>query len=87
MKIFAKFKLIGIILILISCDQQNKDKKMSGHNPAVYFEIPVTDIDRAEIFYKNVFGFKFEKEIIDHYEMLLFPFEETHRDFRSFGKR
>lgn len=78
MKIFTKFKLIGIILILISCDQQNKDKKMSGHNSAVYFEIPVTDIDRAEIFYKNVFGFKFKKEIIDHYEMLLFPFEETH---------
>lgn len=50
---------------------------MSGNNPVVYFEIPVTDIERAENFYKNVFNFTFEKEIIDNYEMALFPFEDT----------
>lgn len=46
-------------------------------NPVVYFEIPVHDLMRAEQFYTSVFNFTFEREIIDHYEMALFPFEET----------
>ncbi|MCS3531445.1 VOC family protein [Chryseobacterium sp. JUb7] len=46
-------------------------------NPVIYFEIPVHDLIRAEQFYTSVFNFNFEKEIIDHYEMALFPFEET----------
>ncbi|KAA0130708.1 VOC family protein [Chryseobacterium sp. SN22] len=50
---------------------------MKENNPVVYFEIPVTDLERAQKFYSHVFGFRFEKEIIDDYEMLLFPFEET----------
>lgn len=50
---------------------------MKENNPVVYFEIPVTDLERAQKFYSHVFGFRFEKEIIDNYEMLLFPFEET----------
>ena len=45
-------------------------------NPVVYFEIPVIDIDRAIMFYKAVFNFDFEKEIIDHNEMALFPFSD-----------
>ncbi|AZA80212.1 VOC family protein [Chryseobacterium sp. G0186] len=49
---------------------------MSKTNPVVYFEIPVNDMVRAEKFYTAVFNFSFEKEIIDHYEMALFPFEE-----------
>ncbi|MBK7959550.1 MAG: VOC family protein [Bacteroidetes bacterium] len=43
-------------------------------NPVIYFEIPVLDIDRAMVFYKTVFNFEFNREIIDHYEMALFPF-------------
>jgi predicted enzyme related to lactoylglutathione lyase len=43
-------------------------------NPVVYFEIPVTDIDRAIKFYKAVFQFDFNKENIDNNEMALFPF-------------
>lgn len=43
-------------------------------NPVIYFEIPVLDIDRAMAFYKTVFNFEFNREIIDHYEMALFPF-------------
>ncbi|MEO1050760.1 MAG: VOC family protein [Bacteroidota bacterium] len=43
-------------------------------NPAVYFEIPVTDLERAVQFYKNVFNFEFEREVIDDNEMALFPF-------------
>ncbi|AQX06781.1 glyoxalase [Elizabethkingia meningoseptica] len=50
---------------------------MSQTNPVIYFEIPVHNIQRAEKFYSAVFGFSFEKEIIDDYEMLLFPFEDS----------
>ena len=45
-------------------------------NPIVYFEIPVTNIDRAIKFYKAVFQFEFDKENIDNNEMALFPFTE-----------
>jgi predicted enzyme related to lactoylglutathione lyase len=43
-------------------------------NPVVYFEIPVTNIDRAIKFYKAVFHFDFDIENIDNNEMALFPF-------------
>lgn len=45
-----------------------------GANPVVYFEIPVTDIKRAKQFYTAVLGFTFTDEVIDNYEMALFPF-------------
>lgn len=50
---------------------------MAKTNPVIYFEIPVNDLNRAESFYKNVFGFNFEREAIDDYEMTFFPFEDT----------
>ena len=43
-------------------------------NPVIYFEIPVTDMNRAIDFYSNVFDVVFEKEVIDGNEMALFPF-------------
>ncbi len=45
-------------------------------NPVVYFEIPVTDMNRAMQFYKSVFSFDFEQTLIDHNEMALFPFSD-----------
>ncbi len=45
-------------------------------NPVVYFEIPVSDMNRAIAFYSAVFDFSFEKDIIDHNEMAFFPFED-----------
>lgn len=45
-------------------------------NPVIYFEIPVNDIERAIKFYKAVFNFDFEKDIIDNNEMALFPFAD-----------
>ncbi|TRX60886.1 VOC family protein [Fulvivirga sp. M361] len=51
-----------------------------SYNPVVYFEIPVTDVDRAIRFYSSVFNVKFEKDSIDHNEMALFPFSDD-----SFG--
>jgi predicted enzyme related to lactoylglutathione lyase len=50
---------------------------MSNTNPAIYFEIPVKDMERAEKFYTAVFNFTFEKEIMDGYDMAFFPFEAT----------
>jgi len=43
-------------------------------NPVIYFEIPVTDLERAIQFYQSVFQFDFEKETIDMNDMALFPF-------------
>jgi predicted enzyme related to lactoylglutathione lyase len=48
-------------------------------NPVMYFEIPVHDLDRAIRFYKSVFNFDFEKEVIDNNEMALFPFSHKGR--------
>jgi uncharacterized protein len=72
------------ILMASSCNDKSKDadkqtdssKMKKSYNPVVYFEIPVTDINRAINFYKAVFHFDFDKEIIDHNEMALFPFTE-----------
>lgn len=47
-------------------------------NPVMYFEIPVLDMDRAIQFYQSVFEFEFEKQMIDEYEMALFPFSDKH---------
>ncbi|WP_228414362.1 VOC family protein [Chryseobacterium sp. CH21] len=71
--------LIFLWLIGVSCSQSqqpNPFKNMKATNPVVYFEIPVNDLERAEKFYSAVFNFSFDKEIIDNYEMALFPFEE-----------
>ena len=38
-----------------------------------YFEIPVTDMDRAVRFYTFVFGVSLTREIVDGYDMALFP--------------
>jgi len=49
---------------------------MTLKNPVRYFEIPVTDLARAQTFYQAVFGFDFETDVIDGYEMALFPYTE-----------
>ncbi len=45
-------------------------------NPVGYFEVPVVDMDRATRFYSAVFGFDFERDTIDGYEMALLPFHD-----------
>ena len=77
-----------LLIMVISCTQINKrgqkesgalteKANMDNANPVVYFEIPVTDLERAIKFYSTVFQFQFEKDIIDGNEMALFPFTET----------
>jgi uncharacterized protein len=46
-------------------------------HPVRYFEIPVTNMNRAVEFYSAVLDTDFERQIIDGYEMALFPFDET----------
>ena len=43
-------------------------------NLGTYFEIPVTDMDRAIDFYSSIFNCEFEKDIIHDCEMAFFPF-------------
>jgi len=43
-------------------------------NPVNYFEIPVTNLNRAVEFYSSVFDFQFEPSILDGNEMAFFPF-------------
>ncbi len=45
-------------------------------NPAVYFEIPVLDMERALQFYREVFAFEFEQEYFDGIEMAYLPFTD-----------
>ncbi len=45
-------------------------------NPIVHCEIPVTNLDRAEKFYRAVFGFDFTREAIDGNEMAHFPLQK-----------
>lgn len=45
-------------------------------NPVVYFEIPVSDLERAIAFYEAVFMVEFEREIVDGNEMAFFPMNE-----------
>ncbi len=42
-------------------------------NPVCYFEIPVTDLERAITFYTAVFGYELEPVTIDGNDMALFP--------------
>jgi predicted enzyme related to lactoylglutathione lyase len=42
-------------------------------NPVVYFEIPVSDMGRARLFYERVFKVSLEVRDIDGNEMALFP--------------
>ena len=82
-KKILKILIFGVLFqLLTSCGdnpktiikQTDKNIMTKKSNPVVYFEIPVTDIDRAIKFYKAVFQFDFDKETIDNNEMALFPF-------------
>lgn len=46
-------------------------------NPAGWFEIPVTDMERARDFYNSVFGWQLQTERLGSREMAWFPRGET----------
>lgn len=76
--------IVVLIQLLISCgdnskisNKQNEKNIMTKKsNPVVYFEIPVSNINRAIKFYKAVFDFDFDLENIDNNEMAMFPFSD-----------
>ena len=71
----------GLALLVAACDgapadapgKAAEERKPVSANPIAYVEIPVTDMDRAVRFYEVVFGTDFERQVIDGYEMALFP--------------
>lgn len=52
-------------------------RKSIKANAVAYFELPVSDMERAVAFYKTLFDFTFEFEIMDGYEMAFFPLDES----------
>jgi len=52
---------------------------MTMSNPGAYFEIAVTDMERARRFYAEVMGYTFTTEIIHGNEMAILPFQDTAR--------
>lgn len=63
-------------LALAGCQPAKEQEKSKVAHPAFYFEIPVTDMDRAIAFYEDLLGTKLSRETVDGYEMALFPFAE-----------
>jgi uncharacterized protein len=49
------------------------EKRPMAENQVHYFEIPVTDMERAIAFYSAVFGYKLERTNVDGYDMATFP--------------
>jgi hypothetical protein len=64
-------------LLLAACEASDlKETPRAMGNPVHYFEIPVTDMDRAVRFYESVFGKQLTRTTVDGYEMALFPAAE-----------
>ena len=73
--------IVLIVLVLVSCAADVSSRmevlgKMNT-NPVSYFEIPVSDMDRAIAFYEAVFSVSLERTTLDGNEMALFPFSEN----------
>lgn len=46
------------------------------NNVATWFEIPVTDMQRAQEFYQNILQMSFKDEAIDGYQLAIFAHDE-----------
>ena len=46
-----------------------------NYNPVGWFEIPVTDTDRATKFYESLLGIQLRRQDIPEYEMVWFPMD------------
>jgi uncharacterized protein len=66
-------------LLLAGCAQQrteNKEQAKPVSHLVHYFEIPVTDMDRAMTYYEKLLGVDLERQNVDGYDMALFPFAD-----------
>jgi uncharacterized protein len=50
-----------------------KQESNVSNNPVLHFEIPVTDIERAVVFYETVFEIEMKRDRVDGYDMAFFP--------------
>ncbi len=72
----AILAIIASVAMLVSaCSIYQRKEMVRKANPAMYFEIPVTDMKRAVAFYQQVFGFDFQFEQIHGNQMAFMPFE------------
>jgi predicted enzyme related to lactoylglutathione lyase len=67
--------IVSVTIFISACSIYESKDMIKKTNPAMYFEIPVTDMKRAVEFYKKVFGFYFQLEEIHGNQMALMPFE------------
>jgi len=69
-----KALIVFLALSSAACSVHQGGSVEEKTNPAIYFEIPVTDMSRAMAFYERVFGFDFELEAIHGNQMAMMPF-------------
>lgn len=67
--IFLTLSTLLVIIVGFFFVRGNHPMSNSVH----YFEIPVSDMDRAIRFYSVVFGYKLDRQVVDGYDMALFP--------------
>lgn len=68
--------VLFVSMSILGCSQPRVDARSSDIRPvipAVYFEIPATDLDRAIAFYEALLGVTIERATIDGHPMGLFP--------------
>jgi predicted enzyme related to lactoylglutathione lyase len=65
--------LRAIALGLKNYEVVKRELQLKPENPLTYFEIPVTDLERAIRFYEIVFDCKLDQSTIDGNEMAIFP--------------
>ncbi|WP_397582462.1 VOC family protein [Sphingorhabdus sp.] len=62
--------------VLGGCDVKEPRDNVIDQHPVFYFEIPVTNMNRAVTFYEELMELKLDRQIVDGYEMALFPFAD-----------
>lgn len=68
---------VCVLVLLASCTSvKTRGAPTMVTNPVSYFEIPVSDMDRAIEFYEAVFSVVLERTVIDGHDMALFPVDE-----------
>jgi uncharacterized protein len=68
----------AFMLAVGACVDFNEKRKLKmKRNPMGYFEIAVSNLDRAVTLYSAVFGYTFERTEMDGNQMALFPWHES----------
>jgi uncharacterized protein len=74
-----KAVICAAALLLAGCNQPKAaetEKAKPMPHLVHYFEIPVTDMDRAVAYYEKLLAVDLERQNVDGYDMALFPFAD-----------